>query len=81
MEDETAPNTNFTILRPTYGDFVMVLDRSTSMQDYDRMDRLKQSAVRWIQLDIQEGSWLGITSFRYMRKREINVQIIKLLMN
>ncbi len=68
MTDEVAPDPMFTVLRPTYGDFVMVLDRSGSMDlnNNGRLDRLKQAAVRWIQLDIQEGSWLGITSFRFL---------------
>ncbi len=63
MPDETAPPTNFTLLRPVMGDFVLVLDTSGSMDEYDRIDRLKQSAVKWIQLDLQQGSYLGIVEF------------------
>ena len=61
--EETAPDTTFEILIPQKGYFVMVLDRSASMDDFSRLDRLKQSVSRWLKLDVQEGSFVGITSF------------------
>ena len=51
---EFAPATDFEILRPAQGDFVMVLDTSGSMaQGTNRLLRLKQAAKRWIQLDVE----------------------------
>ena len=66
--DDTAPPTTFEVLRPELGYFVMVLDRSGSMAIQeepitDRIDRLKQSVARWLKLDVQDGSTVGITSF------------------
>ncbi len=63
LPDSTPPATTFSYLRPVVGNFALVLDRSGSMDSYGRMDRLKQAAVKWIQLKIQDGSYLGIVSF------------------
>ncbi len=67
--DEVVPDIVFSILSPINGDFVLVLDRSSSMNDNKigtpRMDRLKQACIEWIQLELQDDSFLGITSFRY----------------
>lgn len=62
---ETAPETEFEILKQAQGKFVLVLDASTSMNDFSRIDQLKQSTMRWIKYDIQAGSQLGIVSFKY----------------
>ena len=58
------PATKFTIMYPDDGGrFVLVLDRSGSMDDNSRMDRLKQSSIRWIEYDVTEGTQIGLTSF------------------
>ena len=58
------PETAFQVLYPDEaGRFVLVLDRSGSMDQYYRMDRLKQSSIRWIQYDVADGTQIGITSF------------------
>ena len=58
------PETTFQVLYPDeVGKIVLVLDRSGSMEDNDRMDRLKQSSTRWIQYDVADGTQIGITSF------------------
>ena len=58
------PETTFQVLYPDEaGRFVLVLDRSGSMEDNERMDRLKQSSIRWIQYDVTDGTQIGITSF------------------
>ena len=58
------PETTFQVLYPDEaGRFVLVLDRSGSMADNERMDRLKQSSIRWIQNDVADGTQIGITSF------------------
>jgi hypothetical protein len=58
------PETKFTIMYPDDGGrFVLVLDRSKSMLDASRMDRLKQSSIRWIQYDVAIGTNIGLTSF------------------
>ena len=68
LQPDTPPATQFEILGPLQGQFVMVLDRSGSMHNQEpgthRIDRLKQSAGRWLKLDVQDGSYVGITSFR-----------------
>ena len=59
-----APETQFTILYPDDGGrFVLVLDRSGSMKDESRMERLKQSSTRWIEYDVPVGTKIGLTSF------------------
>jgi calcium-activated chloride channel regulator 4 len=58
------PETEFTILYPDDGGrFVLVLDRSGSMDDESRMDRLKQSSTRWIEYDVTNGTQIGLASF------------------
>ena len=58
------PETTFQVLYPDEaGRFVLVLDRSGSMMDNERMDRLKQSTIHWIQYDVADGTQIGITSF------------------
>ena len=58
------PETTFQVLYPDEaGIFVLVLDRSGSMDQYYRMDRLKQSSIRWIQYNVADGTQIGITSF------------------
>ena len=59
-----VPETDFKILYPDDGGrFVLVLDRSGSMKDESRMERLKQSSTRWIEYDVDVGTQIGITSF------------------
>ena len=71
---DDAPETEFEILRPGSGRFVMVLDKSGSMtdgQDYPtRLDRLKMAAFRWLRKDVRAGSQVGVTSFRYFSRYE-----------
>ncbi|EFX75018.1 hypothetical protein DAPPUDRAFT_323732 [Daphnia pulex] len=43
--------------------YVLVTDVSGSMVDYNRIGRLYDSAQRWIQYDIPEGTSLGIVKF------------------
>ena len=58
------PETTFQVLYPDEaGRFVLVMDRSGSMADNERMDRLKLSSIRWIQNDVAVGTQIGITSF------------------
>ena len=59
-----APNTNFEIIQPDQGGrFVLVLDRSGSMEKEHRMERLKQSSTRWIKYDLEAGNKLGVVHF------------------
>ena len=60
-----APDTVFEIFRQETGKFVLVLDKSVSMenQGVNRFEQLKQSTMRWIKNDINSGSELGIVSF------------------
>ena len=64
---EVPPETKFEILKPAEGGrFVLVLDRSGSMNDHrnpTRMERVKQSATRWIRYDVINSTQIGITSF------------------
>ena len=65
MKNETAPETIFNILQPNeVGRYTLVLDRSGSMQDADRLERLQRSSIRWINFDLKTNSKLGIVSFR-----------------
>ena len=58
------PETEFTIMYPDDGGrFVLVLNRSGSMKDESRMERLKQSSTRWIEYDVPVGTKIGLTSF------------------
>ena len=64
MTDEKSPKTTFRIVQPqSSARYVLVLDRSGSMKDNNRMTRLKQSAEKWIKYDLKLNSKLGITSF------------------
>ena len=59
-----APDTTFEIIQPDKGGrFVLVLDKSGSMDDENRMERLKQSSTRWIKYDLEEGNKLGVVRF------------------
>ena len=69
-----APETQFTILYPDDGGrFVLVLDRSGSMESESRMDRLKQSSTRWIEYDVTEGTQIGLTSFSTSASMDKNI--------
>lgn len=58
------PATIFNIIQPEEsGRFVLVLDRSGSMDDHDRLQRLQQSSTRWLEFDVEEGTKVGIVSF------------------
>ena len=61
---DIPPETELKILKQDIGKFVLVLDKSGSM-DGSRFEQLKQSTMRWIKHDIDTGSLLGIVSFRY----------------
>merc|ERR1719228_1015526 len=41
----------------------MVLDKSGSMGNYNRLDRLKKAASRFIKFDIKDGTPLGVVQF------------------
>ena len=59
-----APDTTFEIIQPDKGGrFVLVLDKSGSMDNEHRMERLKQSSTRWIKYDLEEGNKLGVVRF------------------
>ena len=61
---EGPPETKYEILKPAEGGrFVLVLDRSGSMGEKERLKRLKQSSKRWISYDVTNGTEIGITSF------------------
>ena len=67
MTNETAPKTIFNILQPNaVGRYTLVLDRSGSMamNNNHRLERLKQSSIRWINWELKTNSKLGIVSFR-----------------
>ena len=71
---DNAPETQFTILYPDDGGrFVLVLDRSGSMDEESRMDRLKQSSTRWIEYDVTEGTQIGLTSFSTSASMDKNI--------
>ena len=58
------PATKFTIMYPDDGGrFVLVLDRSSSMKDESRWERLTQSSIRWIDYDVPIGTQIGLASF------------------
>ena len=58
------PETTFTIYKPeTGGRFVLTLDKSGSMDEKNRMTRLKQSTIKWINYELEEGNQLGIVKF------------------
>ena len=46
-----------------YQTFVSSSYRSGSMDDNNRMERLQQSAIRWLKYDVKNGTKIGITSF------------------
>ena len=71
---DNAPETQFTILYPDDGGrFVLVLDRSGSMESESRMDRLQQSSTRWIEYDVTEGTQIGLTSFSTSASMDKNI--------
>ena len=71
---EPPPETEFTIMYPDDGGrFVLVLDRSTSMNDESRMERLQQSSTRWIEYDVPIGTNLGLTSFSDKASKDKNL--------
>ena len=64
MTDDNSPTTTFRIVQPqSSARYVLVLDRSGSMNTNARMEKLKQSAEKWIKYDLKLKSKLGITSF------------------
>ena len=40
------------------------------MHDFGRMDRLQQSAIRWLKYDVKNGTQIGITSFENSASRD-----------
>ncbi len=60
---DQIPETKFTILKSGLAQFVMVLDRSSSMKE--EIPLLRQIARAWIIRDVEIGSFVGVTSFRY----------------
>ena len=71
---EPPPETEFTIMYPDDGGrFVLVLDRSKSMLEETRMDRLKQSSTRWIEYDVAIGTQIGLTSFSTTASMDKNI--------
>ena len=78
---EVPPKTKFEILSPAEGGrFVLVLDRSTSMNDNrdpTRMERIKQSSIRWIRYDVINGTQIGITSFESLGQAIVDKDIVK----
>ena len=64
MNSESPPETDFRLIQsPTEARFTLVIDRSGSMQTYDRMEKLKLAATRWIIHELKLNTKLGITSF------------------
>ena len=61
--DEPVAETDFEIVRPAKGQFVFVLDKSSSMDDFERWIRLQQSTSRWLKYDVNDGSYVGIVAF------------------
>ena len=71
------PETQFTILYPDDGGrFVLVLDRSGSMDDESRMDRLKQSSTRWIEYDVTNGTQIGLASFSSAASKDKDLTMV-----
>ena len=59
---ESTPQ--FELLRPkASSSYVMVLDVSGSMIEFNRIGRMKESAVRWVTYDVHDNVPLGIVSF------------------
>jgi uncharacterized protein YegL len=57
-------NPKFKILLPkASSSYVMVLDVSGSMADFDRIRRMKDSAIRWVTYDLKDDTPLGIVKF------------------
>ena len=42
---------------------LILLDKSGSMDEKNRMTRLKQSTIKWINYELEEGNQLGIVKF------------------
>ena len=61
----TPPDTTFKIVTPATPRFVFVLDVSGSMAQFDKLNRLKQSAGNWLLYDVRNGTDVGIVTFRY----------------
>ena len=82
---EVPPETKFEILSPAEGGrFVLVLDRSGSMADNrnpTRMERVKQSSIRWIKYDVINGTQIGITSFEALGHARVDKPIAKVTDN
>jgi len=59
--DTTVPTVS--VVRPNTPSFVFVLDVSGSMEDFDRIVRLRQAVKRWLRYDVADGVLVGIVSF------------------
>ena len=72
LTKDTKPS--FTLLRPEKSqEFIMVLDTSNSMRNFDRIGRVKQAAKRFLQLDINDKVPVGIVQFSALGKDETRI--------
>jgi calcium-activated chloride channel regulator 3/4 len=60
----TSVSPKFELLLPkASSSYVMVLDVSGSMANYDRIRRMKDSAIRWVTYDVKDDVPIGIVQF------------------
>jgi len=63
-EESSESIPQFEILLPKKSaSYVMVLDVSGSMADFDRIKRMRDSAIRWVKYDVHNDVPLGIVKF------------------
>ncbi|CAL4157434.1 unnamed protein product, partial [Meganyctiphanes norvegica] len=54
---------NIKVIRQTEARFAMVLDYSSSMDDFQRKQKLQRTARRWILHEVSQGSFVAIVKF------------------
>ena len=68
LDKDTAPRTEFNVLRQEEARYVMVLDTSGSMDDNKqgrpRITRMNEAAKNFVQFYVNDGSQLGVTHFK-----------------
>ena len=64
LNTESPPDTEFRLIQsPPEARFTLVIDRSGSMRDNNRMEKLQFATIRWIIHELKLNTKLGITSF------------------
>ena len=63
-DNRFPPQTKFTIIKTADPKYVLVIDKSGSMANFDRLSRLQLAVIEWLTNKVSDGAKVGIVSFR-----------------